>query len=77
MKYTVLELINNVCERSYRNSGKNLEKIKNCGLEDNKKYQLFDNYSIKFVAHHGGIKKVFYKGEREVKKETVLKAYKK
>lgn len=73
MKYNKEELINNVCERSYRNSQKNHEKLKNCGLEHAKKYDLGNNIWIAFFAGHGGIKKVFYWGERVISKETAIK----
>lgn len=73
MKYTKEELINNVCEKSFRNSQKNHEKLKNCGLEQGKKYDLGNNIWISFSAYHGGIDKSFWWGERKISKETAIR----
>lgn len=74
MRYTIEQLINEVCEKSYRNATKNREKIRNCGFEDGEKIPLFGSYSMTLTGCHGGIRKTFYKKDREVKRETVLRA---
>lgn len=74
MKYTVEQLINSVCEKSYNNSAKNEQKIRNCGFEPLERIPLFGSYFMTLTAGHGGIRKTFYKGNREVKRETVLRA---
>lgn len=74
LKYSKKELVNNVCENNnFRNSQKNHQKLKNCGLEDGKKYDLGNNIWVAFSAKHGGIVKKFYWGERMIKKETAIK----
>ena len=72
-RYTNKELLNNVCNKSFRASWRNHEKLNNCGLEDGKKYELGNNISIKFYAYHGGIRKRFYWGTREILKKTAIK----
>lgn len=76
-KYSVMELVNNVCERSFRSSSLNLKKIENCGFENGEPIKLFGSFTMRLYASHGGIRKVFFKGSREVKKETVMKNYRK
>ena len=74
MRYTVEQLINNICENNnFRNSEKNHKKLENCGLVDGEKYQLGNNCSVAFFAYHGGIRKVYYWGTREVSKSTVVR----
>ena len=63
-KFSNDQLINNVCEKSYRNSERNHNKLKNCGLKSGKKYPLGNNIYISFWARHGGISKKFYWGDR-------------
>lgn len=73
-RYTVEQLINNVCEHNYRNSAKNEQKIRNCGFEPLERIHLFGRYYMTLASYHGGIRKTFYKDNREVKRETVLRA---
>lgn len=66
-------LVNHACNNNFRNSNRNLEKIRNLGFEPLEKIHLFGSYSMCFVNYHGGIKKIFYKGNMEIKKETFLR----
>lgn len=74
-KNEIYNLINNVCEKSFNSSARNAEKIRNCGFKIGERIHLFDNYSMSLFACHGGIRKEFYKGNRVIKKSTVLNAF--
>lgn len=71
-KNEIYSLINNVCEKGFNSSTRNAEKIRNCGFKIGERIHLFDNYSMSLFAGHGGIRKVFYKGNRMIKRSTVL-----
>lgn len=73
MTYTTEQLINSVCEKSFRSSKKNLEKLNHCGIPHGEPIPLFGSFTVTFFASHGGIRKVFRKGSREVTKATVLR----
>lgn len=66
-------LIFNACNKSYKSSKKNHQKLENMNIEHGKKYLLGDNIWISFLAGRNQIRKTFFRGDRPIKKDTAIR----